>query len=118
MSLKIMKLTNKIITVIFLVGNFAFSQEWFKSDITSFATIDFPVESEPFENQGEIIFSATDEHAAYIVSLRKLTEQQSSQLTVDQIPSLYEGLARGAIEAANAELISKKNIEMTGSKGL
>lgn len=113
-----MNLINKLTTVFLLVGNLAFCQDWVKTDITNFATIDFPIESKLIENQGEIIFSATDDYAAYIVSLRKLTKQQSSQLTEDEIPNLYEGVINGAIQAANATLLSRKDIDMNGSIGL
>ncbi len=113
-----MNLNTKLFTALLFIVNFAFGQDWITTKITDFATIDFPVESELNESYGETIFSVTDVNAIYVVSLRKLTDQQSQQISKDQIPDLYEGVLRGAIQAANAELISKKNIDVNGILGV
>ena len=113
-----MSLTNKIIAVLFLVSHTVFSQEWIPTNITDVATIDFPVESELIENQGETIWSATDNDAVYLVIVKKLDILQASRLTPDNIPDFYEGVANGILNAANAELITKKNIRVNDFQGL
>lgn len=105
-----MKLKNKLFILLVLITNINFAQEWVKTDITEFASIDFPVKSELIESQRETFFNAKDEFAFYIVSIRKLTDQQSSQITKENIPTIYQGVVDGAIAAANAELVSINDI--------
>ncbi len=105
-----MKLTSKLFVLIVLLANISYAQEWVKTDITEFASIDFPVKSELIENQLETVFNAKDEFAFYVVTIRKLTDQQSSQITTENIPTLYQGVVNGALDAANAELVSINDI--------
>ena len=105
-----MKLTTKLFVLIVLLANISYAQEWVKTDITEFASIDFPVKSELIESQGETIFNATDEFAFYIVSIKKLTAQHISLITKENIPTLYQGVVNGALAAANAELVSMNEI--------
>jgi len=105
-----MKLTNKLFLLIVLLANISYAQDWVKTDLTEFASIDFPVKSELIETQRETVFNAKDEFAFYIVSIRKLTDQQSSQITNEDIPNIYRGVADGAIASANAELVSLNEI--------
>jgi len=90
--------------------NISFSQEWIKTDITDFASIEFPVNSDLIEAQGETVFTAEDEFAYYIVSIRELNTQQSSQITQKDIPNLYQGVAQGTVDAANGEVVSMDEI--------
>jgi len=105
-----MKLTNKLFLLIVLLTNISYAQDWVTTDITEFASIDFPVKSELIETQRETVFNAKDEYAFYIVSVRKLTDQQSSQITNQDIPNIYRGVADGAIASSNAELVSMNEI--------
>ena len=101
-----MKLTKKFFIVLFFIANIAFSQSWIKTDVTDFVSVQFPVASELTENGRESVFSANDKSAIYVVSIRELSDQQSSQITKDDIPKLYQGFVKGSIEAAGAEIIS------------
>lgn len=105
-----MKLTNKFFIIFIFIASITYAQDWVKTDITEFASIDFPVKSELIETQRETVYNAKDEFAYYIVSIRKLTDQQSSQITNEDIPNIYRGVADGAIASSNAELVSMNEI--------
>lgn len=76
-----MKLTSKLLIAIFLISNVCFAQDWIKTEITDFASIKFPSETELTETPIENVFTSQDEYAYYIVSVRKLNAQQSSKIT-------------------------------------
>lgn len=105
-----MKLTNKLLILFIFIVNITNAQDWVKTDITDFASINFPVESELTKNQRETIYSAEDEFAFYIVIVRKLTDQQSSQITQNELTNLYQGVVQGTLDASNAEIISMNEI--------
>lgn len=105
-----MKLASKLFILFILIANISYSQDWIKTDITDFASIDFPVKSELIKTQTETVFNAKDDVAFYVVSIRRLTDQQSSQITEEDIPTIYQGVTDGAIAAANGELVSIEEI--------
>lgn len=105
-----MKITINFFLIFIFSTNIIYAQEWIKTDITEFASIKFPVESELIETHRETVFTAEDEFGYYIVSIRKLTDQQSSQIKKKDIPTLYQGVAQGAMDAANAEIVSMNDI--------
>lgn len=107
-----MKLTNKLFILFILIANINYAQEWVKTDITEFASIDFPVASELIETGQETVYNAKDEVALYLVSIRKLTDQQSSQITKDDLPTIYQGVVDGTLRSANAELVSINEISI------
>jgi ribosomal protein L40E len=113
-----MNLKNKLLILILFICNINYAQDWIKTDITDFSSINFPIASELTETPREIVYTANDEFAFYIVSLRKLTDQQSSLITKEEIPDLYQGFANGAIDAVNGEIISKNNITILGIPAL
>lgn len=105
-----MKSTNTLLALFICAVNMSFAQEWFKTDLTDFASIEFPVESEVMETNGETFYAAQDELAYYIVSLRELTHQQSSQISPNDISELYNGVVQGALDATNGEVVSVDEI--------
>lgn len=107
-----MKLTNKLLVVFIFTVNIIFAQEWVKTEITDFASINFPVESELTETSREMVYTAEDEFAYYIVSVRKLNEQQSSRITQNDIPNLYQGVVQGTMDATNGEVVSMNDIRV------
>ena len=107
-----MKLTYKLLVLFIFFFKISFSQEWLKTEITEFASIKFPLQSELTETQNEIVFVSEDENAYYIVSVRKLSDQQSSRISKADIPNLYKGVAQGAIDASNGVIISMNEIEI------
>lgn len=113
-----MKLTNKFLILSFFIANISYAQDWVKTDITDFASINFPIESKLTKNQVETVYSAEDEFAFYIVSIRKLTDQQSSQITQKDIPSLYQGVVQGTMDAAKAKIISMNEIILQNTPAL
>jgi hypothetical protein len=113
-----MKLTHKLFILILFVAPITYAQDWIKTDITDFASINFPVTSELIETQRETVFSAQDEFAFYIVGVRRFTDEQSSRITKEEIPELYEGFVNGTIEAINGEIKSKNRITIQGMPAL
>lgn len=107
-----MKLTNKLLLLFIFITNITYAQEWIQTDITDFATINFPVESELNKSQRETIYFAEDEFAFYMVAIRKLTNQQSSQITQKDLTDLYQGVVQGTLDASNAEIISMNEIKL------
>ena len=105
-----MKITIKLFLLFIFSANNIYAQDWIKTDITEFASIKFPVESELIETPRERVYTAEDEFGYYVVSIRKLTDQQSSQIKKEDIPTIYRGVADGAISSANAELVSMNEI--------
>ena len=105
-----MKLTNKFILLFIFTANIIYAQDWVKTNLTEFASISFPIESKLIETQKETVYTAEDEFGFYIVSIRKLTDQQSSQITKDDIPNLYQGVAQGVMDASNGEIVSMNEI--------
>lgn len=105
-----MKLTVKLYLLIIFSSNTIYAQDWVKTNITEFATINLPAESELIETQGKTVYTAEGEFGYYLVSITKLTGQQSLQITQKDLPTIYQGVAQGAMDATNGELVSKKNI--------
>ncbi len=104
--------------LLYCVTHVAHSQEWVKTDITDFATIEFPIKSEITENSQELIFMAVDESGYYVVTTREISKQQSAQFIREDISQLYRGIAQGSIAAANATVISMNEIEIQDIKAL
>ena len=113
-----MKLTNNFSVILFFIVNITFAQDWVKTDITQFASINFPVKSKITETQRETVYTAEDKFGFYIASITKLTNQESSQIKKEDIPSIYQGVAQGAIQAANAELVSMEEISIQNTPAL
>lgn len=108
-----MNLTSKLSLFFLFIATITFSQDWIKTDITDFASIDFPSIADLNKVEGKIIFSASDESAIYIISISKLTDEQDARLTKEEILNLYQGVARGSAEAINAEIVSMKEIRIS-----
>lgn len=113
-----MKLTSKLYLLLLFIGNIAFSQSWVTTEVTDFAIIDFPVASELTETGAETVFSASDANAVYGVTIRKLSDQESLQITQDEIPNLYQGFASGAVNAVGGEIVSMNEIIIDEISGL
>ena len=109
-----MNFLRNLFYIFFIICNFSFSQQWITTEITNFATIDFPLNSERNEVQNQVIFHVTDDSASYNVSLRKLNKQQNNQVQQE----FYENVLKGTLDAANAELISQTNVYTNGLQGL
>ncbi|MAZ73279.1 MAG: hypothetical protein CMC70_09035 [Flavobacteriaceae bacterium] len=105
-----MKLILKLIMLLLVTANSIHAQEGIPTNITKFATINFPTESKVIETQRETVYTAEDEFGYYIASTVKFTNQQSSQITKESLQTLYQGVAQGAIDAANAEVVSMDEV--------
>uniref|UniRef100_UPI00404AE1C9 zinc ribbon domain-containing protein n=2 Tax=Gelidibacter sp. TaxID=2018083 RepID=UPI00404AE1C9 len=101
------------ITLLF-IANLIHSQNWISTEITDFAKIDFPSESQLDESNGEFVFSVVDENAIYMVQSKKLNSQQRPQIKENEISEFYEGVVSGTLNAANAELISSRDLLING----
>lgn len=113
-----MKLTSRLCVALFFIGNFVLGQEWITTDINEFITIEFPVESELVENNGETAFTAKDDYAFYMVSLKNLADKRNQQLKNEELSNFYQGVINGSLGASNGELIYKKEIEINGVSGI
>ncbi len=105
-----MKMTNKLLILIFLITNICFAQNWIKTEITDFASINFPGGSELTENPIENLYTYQDEYAFYMVGVRKLNAQQSSLITEQEIPNFYRGVVKGTMNAANGTVVKMNDI--------
>lgn len=103
-------MTSKLLIVLFLTTNICFAQNWIKTEITDFASVNFPGEPELTENPINNLYSFQDEYAFYLVSVRKLNAQQSSTLTEEEIPNFYRGVVRGNMNAANGTVVEMNDI--------
>lgn len=109
-----MKLNYSFFLLFALLTQSTLAQNSVQSNITSFAQIEFPVESERIETEREIVYKATDSTAIYIVGVRKLSSSQTALLTEKEIPMLYRGVIDGSINAASGKLISVNEINIQG----
>ncbi len=113
-----MKLTSKLLITIFLTSNICFAQDWVKTEITDFASIKFPSETELTKTSIENVYTSQDEYAYYIVSVRKLNAQQSSRITKKEIPNLYRGVVLGTMDAANGTVVEMNDITVQETPAL
>lgn len=108
----------KLSILLFLISNVVLGQEWVKTDIANFATIDFPTQSIIEKSPNETMYTANDSIAVYVVNSKKIDEKIIAQLTIDQIPKLYEGVVDGTLSASNAKLTSKKEFIVNKIEGI
>lgn len=103
--------------LLLLIGNSTFSQNWITTRIVEFASIDFPVDSEQISNYGEIIFSARDENAVYLVTVKKITDTHSDEIN-GQLSLFYDIVTDGALKAADGKITSQEDVDIDGYRGL
>ncbi len=109
-----MRLTYLLPVFFFLIFNINFSQEWVKTEITEFASIKFPFQSELTKTQSEIVFVSEDENAYYLVNIKELGDEQSSRISKLDLTNFYKSIAKGAIASTNGKLIEMNKIEIQG----
>ena len=113
-----MNLKFRLLILLLFFVNICFSQDWITTNISDFTSVKFPSESQLTEANGETVFFAQDEYAYYIASVRKISNYQSTNISKENIQNLYEGFAKGTIEAAGGTITSKKEIEIQNRPAL
>ncbi len=113
-----MKLTFKLTLLFLILGYLSFGQNWINTEVTEFASIDFPDQAEITETGQETVYFSQDDYAYYVVSVRTLTDQQSRNFSDNDIPEIYRGATNGMVNAAGGALISKKDITIDGYPAL
>ena len=102
----------KYIITLLCITNICFSQEWSKTKLNDFSSIEFPFSPDKTESNAEVYFSSSDDLAAYLVTIH--------DFRVDPIISkheFYEGIISGGLEAVNGKLLEKIEFEYKNLKG-
>ncbi|WP_111684166.1 hypothetical protein [Winogradskyella tangerina] len=105
----------KYLITLLLITNLSFSQEWSKTELTDFVSIEFPISPEKTNQNGSIYYSTSDDIGAYMVTIKDLGNQK---ITVSGLPEFYQGVISGALKAVNGELLEKKVFQLNGIKGI
>ncbi|MEM7487423.1 MAG: hypothetical protein AAF348_19630 [Bacteroidota bacterium] len=113
-----MKLTIKFFVSLFLLWNFTFAQDWIKTTIADFATVEFPEQTQLTENNGSVVYTLFNDDAVYMVNVTEIPGRTSSSLTEDELLDFYEGAIMGVLESSDGELISAEEFEMDGMIGM
>ena len=62
----------KYLIALLLITNFSFSQEWSKTELTDFASIEFPSIPEKTNSNGVTYYSTSDDIGVYMVMIKDL----------------------------------------------
>ncbi|WJJ97870.1 hypothetical protein [Algibacter luteus] len=101
--------------ILLLITNFCFSQEWSKTELTDFASIEFPISPEKTNSNGSIYYSTSDDIGVYMVTIKDLG---NPKITESRLPEFYQGVISGALESVNGELLEKKEFQLNEIKGM
>ena len=105
----------KYLIAFLLITNISFSQEWAKTELADFASIEFPIAPVKTNTNGGIDYSASDDIGVYRVMIYDLG---NPRITESGLPEFYEGVISGAMEAANGEMLEKKEFKLNGIIGV
>src|SRR5690606_13060393 len=93
---------------------FSFSQEWPKTQLNDFLSVEFPHIPEKSEFNGDIYYSTSDDNGAYIVMIKNLRNQK---IPKSELLEFYQGFMNGALESANGELVEQNEFHLNGLIG-
>jgi hypothetical protein len=105
----------KYLVALLLITNLSFSQEWSKTELTDFASIEFPSTPEKTNSNGVTYYSASDDIGVFMVMIKDLG---NPRITESELPKFYHGVISGALESVNGELLEKKEFQSNGIKGM
>jgi hypothetical protein len=105
----------KYFIALLLITNLSFSQEWSKTELTEFASIEFPSTPEKTNSNGITYYSASDDLGAYVVMIKDLG---NPRMTQSELPKFYEGVISGSLKSVNGELLEKGEFQSNGIKGM
>ncbi len=105
----------KYIITLLVITNLSFSQEWSKTELTDFASIEFPITPEKTNSNGVTYYSTSDDIGVYMVMIKDLG---NPRITESELPKFYQGVISGALESVNGELLEKNEFQSNGIKGI
>tara|TARA_R110000868_G_scaffold352263_2_gene613531 strand:- start:51 stop:701 length:651 start_codon:yes stop_codon:yes gene_type:complete len=105
----------KYLIALLLITNFSFSQEWSKTELTDFASIEFPSIPEKTNSNGVTYYSTSDDIGVYMVMIKDLG---NPRITQSGLPEFYQGVISGALKSVNGELLEKNEFQLNGIKGV
>ena len=104
----------KYVIALLLVANLCFAQEWSKTELNDFSSLEFPVAPDKTIENGDIFYSASDDHAIYLVMVRNIENQKIPE---SQLQEYYRGFMTGALQSANGTLIKQNEFTTNGING-
>jgi len=104
----------KYLIVLLLITNLSFAQDWTKTELNDFSSIEFPVAPEKTVQNGDIYYSTSDNYGVYLVMIRNMGNQKVSE---SELPQFYEGFLNGALKSINGELIKQNEFNTNGIIG-
>ncbi len=105
----------KYLIAFLLITNFSSSQEWSKTELTDFASIEFPFTPEKTNSNGVTYYSTSDDIGVYMVMIKDLG---NPRITQSGLPEFYEGVISGALKSVSGELLEKNEFQLNGIKGI
>jgi hypothetical protein len=106
----------KLFTLFFLCcTQLAFSQTGVRVSLNNALSVTFP--SKPVKSKTDsntTVYSANQNGAYYIVSVKNLGEEISS----DSLSNFYDGVVNSTIKKSNAKLVSKSSVSINDIKGI
>lgn len=105
----------KYLIALLLITNLSYSQEWSKTKLNDFSSIDFPSPPNKSESNGGLYFTAQDSTGVYMVMVKDLG---SPKITESELPKFYQGVISGALKSVNGELIKQNEFQSNGIKGM
>ncbi|CAH8289453.1 hypothetical protein EV196_107242 [Mariniflexile fucanivorans] len=105
----------KYLIALLLITNLSFSQKWSKTELTDFASIEFPSTPEKTNSDGVTYYSTSDDIGVYMVMIKDLG---NPRITKSGLPKFYQGVISGALKSVNGELLEKNEFESNGIKGI
>ena len=110
---------NKYVLSILLlfIGHFVSAQTGYKQKLTDFSSITFPQQPIRLDTLGHTSYRYIDALATYVVTIRASTDKDMV-LDAAELSEYYEGVIEGVLKAANGQLISKKEFELSGLSGV
>lgn len=104
----------KYLIALLFITNLSFSQEWSKTELNDFSSIEFPNTPEKSEQNGDIYYSTSDDYGVYLVMIRNLGNRKISE---SELPEFYEGFMNGALKSVNGELMTQNGFKTNGING-
>ncbi|MEL4309088.1 hypothetical protein [Joostella sp. CR20] len=104
----------KYLIALLLITNLSFAQEWTKTELNVFSSIEFPVAPEKTAQNGDIYYSTSDDYGVYLVMIRNMGNQKISE---SELPQFYEGFLYGVLKSVNGELIKQNEFNTNGIIG-
>lgn len=107
-----------ILCVFSIISIFCFAQNPYKQNLLDLATIDFPAKPVSTEAAGQEVLHYADSAAHYLIVIQDLSNKRGFEINDGSLNEFYKGTIIGTLKTAGGKLISKKDFEIQGMKGL